>query len=163
MGLLSSCDAQASHCCGFSCCRARALGRAGVSSCGSWTRAQTQWLWHTGSVVVAHRLSGCGTQAQWLWHTDSVVVAHRLSGCGTQAQWLWHTDSVLVAHRLSCSVADGIFPGSEMEPTSPALAGGFFMSHQGAQVFCEAPFHLEGCPPQWSVSTPMLPKTRERE
>ena len=37
-GLLSSCGAWASHCGGFSCCRASALG-------------------HTGSVVVAHRLS----------------------------------------------------------------------------------------------------------
>ena len=38
------CSAQASHCSGFSCCGARALG----------TRA---------SVVVAHRLSSCGTRA----------------------------------------------------------------------------------------------------
>ena len=29
----SSCSAWASHCCGFSCCRARALGQ-GLSSCG---------------------------------------------------------------------------------------------------------------------------------
>lgn len=32
--LLSSCGARASHCCGFSCCRARALAGAGLSSCG---------------------------------------------------------------------------------------------------------------------------------
>ena len=31
-GLLSSCDVQASHCCGLSCCRAQALGHAGFSS-----------------------------------------------------------------------------------------------------------------------------------
>ena len=28
---------RASHCGGFSCCRARALGHSGFSSCGSWT------------------------------------------------------------------------------------------------------------------------------
>ena len=49
-GLLSSWGAQASHCGGFSCCRAWALGHAGFSSCGSW-------LWSTGSTVVAQRLS----------------------------------------------------------------------------------------------------------
>ena len=37
-GLLSSCSAQASHCGGFSCCRAWVLGHAGFSSYG--TRAQ---------------------------------------------------------------------------------------------------------------------------
>ena len=35
-GLLSSCDAQASHCCYSSCCRASALETAGYSSCGTW-------------------------------------------------------------------------------------------------------------------------------
>ena len=65
-----------------------------------------------------------------------------------------------MAHRLSCSVACGIFPDQR---SNPALAGGFFMSHQGAQVFPEAPFHLEGCLRRWSVSTQMLPRTRERE
>ena len=51
--------AQASHCNGFSCCRARALGTwasvavaRGLSSCGSWT--------------VEHRLSSCGAWAQLL-------------------------------------------------------------------------------------------------
>ena len=49
-GLLSSCNAQASHCDGFSCCRAQAL-------------------WPKGSVVV---VSG-------LYSTDSIVVVHGLS------------------------------------------------------------------------------------
>ena len=40
----SSCGARASHCSGFSCCRAQALG--------AWA-----------SVVVACRLSSCGSQA----------------------------------------------------------------------------------------------------
>ena len=35
-GLLSSWGMQASHCDGFSCCRARALGHAGFSSCSTW-------------------------------------------------------------------------------------------------------------------------------
>ena len=52
----SSCGAQASHCGGFSCCRALALA----------TRA---------SVVVAHRLSSCGSRA----------LEHRLSSCGAWA------------------------------------------------------------------------------
>ena len=34
--LLFSSSAWASNCGSFSCCRARALGRAGVSGCGSW-------------------------------------------------------------------------------------------------------------------------------
>ena len=49
--------AQASHCGGFSCCRAQALGTralvvaaCGLSSCG------TQALEHAGSVAVARRL-----------------------------------------------------------------------------------------------------------
>ena len=52
------CRVRASHCSGFSCFRARALG----------TRA---------SVVVAHRLSSCGTRAQQLWHTSSRAQAQQ--------------------------------------------------------------------------------------
>ena len=37
-GLLSSGDVPASHCCGFSCCRAQALGRGGFSSRGTWAQ-----------------------------------------------------------------------------------------------------------------------------
>ena len=50
------CDAWASHCGVFSCCRARALG----------VRA---------SVVVARRLSSCGSRA----------LERRLGSCGTRA------------------------------------------------------------------------------
>ena len=53
------CGAWASHCDGFSCCRAQALGAwapvvvaHGLSSCGSW--------------AVEHRLSSCGAWAQLL-------------------------------------------------------------------------------------------------
>ena len=55
-GLLFAADARASHCGGFSCCGARALGAQasivvahGLSSCGSW--------------ALARRLSCCGAQA----------------------------------------------------------------------------------------------------
>ena len=50
------CGARTSHCSGFSCCGAWALG--------TWA-----------SVVVAHRLSSCG-----LW-----ALERRLSSCGTWA------------------------------------------------------------------------------
>ena len=41
-GLLSSCNAQASHCGGFSCCRAWALELVGFRSYSTW--AQQLWL-----------------------------------------------------------------------------------------------------------------------
>ena len=68
-GLFSSCSEwgllasrSASHCGGFSCCRARGLGYACFSSYGTWaqqlwllgSRAQAQQLWHTGSVAPQH-------------------------------------------------------------------------------------------------------------
>ena len=80
-GATLRCGVRASHCGGFSCCRARALG--------AWA-----------SVVVACRLSRCGSRA----------LEHRLSNCGTRAQ-------------LLCGMWD--LPGPGLEPMSPALAGGF--------------------------------------
>ena len=59
MGATLRCGARASHCSGFSCCRAWAPG----------ARA---------SVVVARGLSSCGLQA----------LEHKLSSCGTRAQLL---------------------------------------------------------------------------
>ena len=56
VGATLRCSAQASHCGGFSCCGALALG------------AQT-------SEVVVRGLSSCGSQA----------LGHRLSSCGAQA------------------------------------------------------------------------------
>ena len=41
----SSCGLSHSHCGGFSCCRARALGYVGLNNCGTWA----QWLWLLGS------------------------------------------------------------------------------------------------------------------
>ena len=80
-GATPRCSARASHCSGFSCCGARALG----------TRA---------SVVVACRLSSCGSRA----------LERRFSSCGTRAlllRGMWY------------------LPGPGLEPTSPALADGF--------------------------------------
>ena len=53
-GLLSSCSVQASHCGGFSCCRAQALGHSGFCSCGTW--------------AIECRLNSCGAWAQ-LFHS----------------------------------------------------------------------------------------------
>ena len=61
--LLSSCGAQTSHCSGWSCCRARALGHPGSSSCGSW--------------ALEHRLNSCGAWAQLLhgmWDLERPVI-----------------------------------------------------------------------------------------
>ena len=71
-GATLRCGARTSHCGGFSCCGARALG----------TRA---------SVVVAHGLGSCGSQAQQLWLTGSRV----------QAQQSWRMGPVAPRHVVS--------------------------------------------------------------
>ena len=89
MGFLQQQKAGATLCCG-----APALHHGGFSCCRAWaldTRA---------SVVVAHRLSSCGSQA----------LEHRLSSCGALAQ-------------LLRSMWD--LPGPGIESVSPALSGGF--------------------------------------
>ena len=86
VGATLRCGAQASHCGDFSCCGARALG-----------------VW--ASVVVAHRLSSCGSWA----------LERKLSSCGARAQ-------------LLCSMWD--FPKLGLEPMSPALAGGFLTTRE---------------------------------
>ena len=51
------CGVRVSHCSGFSCCRAWALGHAGFSSCGSWAPAPEHRLsscWHMGLVALQH-------------------------------------------------------------------------------------------------------------
>ena len=71
----------------------------------------------------------------YLWLCRVLVVAHGIFHCGMQALhcsawaslWLWRVGSVVAAHGLSCPEACGILvrcPG--IEPTSPALEGGFF-------------------------------------
>ena len=88
-GLLPSCGVRASHCGGFSCCRAQALG------C-------------TASVVAAHGLSNCDSQS--LEHRLNSV-AHRFScskACGIflyQVSNLcllrWQVDSLPLSHQGS--------------------------------------------------------------
>ena len=53
-----------------------------------------------------------------------------------QLQGSWSTGSVVVAHCLSCSVASvWDFPGSGIEPVSPALAGRFFTPRPPGKPF----------------------------
>ena len=63
-GLLSGCGARASHCAGFSCCRAQALG--------TWTSVVVaHGLKSTGSIVVVHGLScsmACGIFPDQGWN-----------------------------------------------------------------------------------------------
>ena len=59
------------------------------------------------SPIVEHRLQGT-------WLQQSRLLAPR-----EPAQHLW-------VHGLSCPTACGTFPGSQMEPVSPASAGKFF-------------------------------------
>ena len=90
-GLLSSCGAQAPHCCGFSCWGAQALGYAGFSSCNMsakslqllGSRAQAQYLWHMG--LVAPRHVGSSRIRDWVWvfcigrQIDSLALGHQRS------------------------------------------------------------------------------------
>ena len=76
-GLLSTCGAWASHCSGFSGCRAQALG-------------------YSGSVIVVIRLSSCGAQGQQL----------QLLGSRAQAQQLLCLGLVALQHGGSSQTRD---------------------------------------------------------
>ena len=88
LGLFSSCGKRTSHCGGFFCCGAQALGQVGFSS-----------LQHVGSAVVALRL----------YNTCLIVVAHGLSCsaiCGIfpdqGLNWYplhWQVDSLPLTHQ----------------------------------------------------------------
>ena len=55
---------------------------------------------------------------------ESSIAVSQLLSCGTQAPEC--SGSVVATHQLSCPMACGILvPQPEMEPTSPALEGGF--------------------------------------
>ena len=54
------------------------------------------------------------------WAQALVVVARRLSSCGTWTQQLWHTGSVALWH------VESSWFRSRIESVSPALAGEFF-------------------------------------
>ena len=53
-GATVHCDARASHCSGFSCCGAQALGERAQQLWLAGSRAQAQQLWRTGLVVPWH-------------------------------------------------------------------------------------------------------------
>ena len=55
-GLLSSCNAWASHSGGFSCCGAQALGHSGFSNGSTWAQ-------QVHSRAPEHRLNNCGAGA----------------------------------------------------------------------------------------------------
>ena len=50
-GLVSSCGVQSSHCSGFSCWGAHALGRLGFSSCSSWALGHRLSRWWAQGLV----------------------------------------------------------------------------------------------------------------
>ena len=63
----SSCGSQPSHCSGFFCHRAQALGHSGFSSCDKWGWS----LWHLGLVALRH-LGDPGFNFCFLhWQADS--------------------------------------------------------------------------------------------
>ena len=85
--LLSSCGPWASHCSGFSCCRAQTFRHAGFSSWSTWTQqlqpprsgAQAQQLWRMGLVISRHVGSS--------WTRDWTLV----SCPGRHTLYLWAT------------------------------------------------------------------------
>ena len=81
-GATLCCGAWASHCSGFSCCGARALGtQASVVVASGLRSCSVRVLGCTG-------FSRCGSQAQYL----------SLAGCRTQAQQLWHMGLIAPRH-----------------------------------------------------------------
>ena len=81
-GLLSSCGARASHCCGFSCCRAWAVGHVGFRSCSSW--------------ALEHKLSSCSSVAPL--HVGSSQIKYRtcVSWIGRKILYHWATREALL-------------------------------------------------------------------
>ena len=98
---LSSCSTRASHCNGFSCCRAQTLGSAGFSS-------------------VARGLSSCGSRA----------LEHSLNSCGMWASLLPGMWDLLGSgiKPVSPALADGFFT---TEPVGKPKVDSFFFPPQG--------------------------------
>ena len=94
-GPLSSCRVWASHCDGFSCYGAQALGPSGFSSCGA--RAHSLQLQSTGSIVVVHGLSFSTAGEIFLdqglslcllhWQADSLPLSHKGSPQGSLSEF----------------------------------------------------------------------------
>ena len=85
-GLLSSCSAWASHCGGFSCCGARALGHAVVSGCGTWAQLP-RGIWDLARPGIEPCIPGIG---RWIllhcttrevWEPSSVSPKARYLPC----------------------------------------------------------------------------------
>lgn len=74
----------------FSCRRFQALGQAGFSRCGTWTRR----LWLPGS---GHRLSSCGVQASLLHGTWGLP----RRGIRPPCLLHWQGDSLQLSHQES--------------------------------------------------------------
>ena len=87
-GLLSTSGAQASRCCGFSCCKAQALGCVGFGNCGM----SAQWL----------QLTGSRSQAQQLWHIGlscSVIYGILSDQRSNPCLLHWQVDSLPLSHQ----------------------------------------------------------------
>ena len=77
-GATLRCGERASHCGGFPCCRARALG--------TWASVVlARWLSSCGSRALECRLSTCGMRTQQLWCTGLVALRH-VGSSRTRAQ-----------------------------------------------------------------------------
>ena len=94
------CSTQASHCSGFSCSGARALGHTGFRSCHTWAQQLSlPGSRVTGSVVVAHGLicsshvgfSQIRDQTPCLLHgqADSLPLSHQ--GSAQPVTFFWHS------------------------------------------------------------------------
>ena len=117
-GATLHCNVWASHCSGFSCCRARALG--------AWA-----------SVVAACRLSSCGTQA--LEHAG-------FSSCHAWAQQLWLMGSRAQAQQLwPTGLAAPRHVGSSQTraQTCVSCAGRWILNHCATREVPRKPFLLE--------------------
>ena len=89
----------------------------------------------------ASHCGGVSCQEHRLWGTQASVVA---------APWLQST-AVVVAHGLRCPKARGIFPTRD-EPTSPAVADGFFTTEPPGKAHCHS-FKVKAGPVAWASYT----------
>ena len=133
--LLSSCNAQASHCHDFSCCRTLSLAHSGFSS----VALQLQG---TGSIAVVHKLScsgACGifrdqgSNACLLhWQADSSPPSRQ----GNTVVLLIDLISVLLCHREQ----GGLRRGREMEERLVSGTVKTHTTHQLSVLSCIAYF-----------------------
>ena len=109
-GLLSSCDAWVSHCGGFSCCGAQALGMC---------RFQQLWL------------PGSRSQAQQLWDKDLVAPQH------VESSWIrdqTHVTCRWIVYHLATKEVQAHFFWLEQRDHGKNLGRNFWMLFWGAQL-----------------------------